>query len=540
MPVPANPDTGFDAGVWVWNRDDLLRSGATTLSDLLDRIPGVTAFRLGYYGQPEAVSVMGSGPGAVEIEIDGYVVDRLSRTSLDFARIPLVNLSSVRVERRAAGLRIRLRTEEPRAAQPFSMVEAQAGEPLGLNVFRGLFEAPHFLVGPVAFGVERTASDGLEGAEAVNVFNGWAKWSWVRPSHGLQVEFRRLSAEHGGDFPYPETSTRSDLVVRGRTVLPIPGSVLEVYGGRTSVTDSVPGDSVPTDVQVRQMGARLGYESQRAWARGSLRWRSESPLPRFEAGAELRLRPLDAVTVSGEAYRRDWREAGAASSAAARVEVRPIPALTVFAEASRGRFGELLPFDTLRSRTPLVDRHGGRAGATLRLRGARLGVAGLVVDVDSVFTFGLPFDSVPTVYPGGHNQGWEISGSVPLFVPWLRAEGEYQRWLDSPLWVYLPRDQGHVGLEIHTLPLSSGNLEILARLEGVRRGAMLMPSADSTLYAPDPALTTFDAYLQIRVVTVRAFIRYEHLNDPREIFEFPDRVLPGIRLVYGVKWELWN
>ncbi|MBR9990582.1 MAG: hypothetical protein KFH98_12550, partial [Gemmatimonadetes bacterium] len=58
-------------------------------------------------------------------------------------------------------------------------------------------------------------------------------------------------------------------------------------------------------------------------------------------------------------------------------------------------------------------------------------------------------------------------------------------------------------------------------------------------YSRLPAFTTADAYLQIRVIDVRAFIRWEDILG-NDIVELPGRVQRGPRIFYGVKWDLWN
>ena len=115
VPAPAAPDTtpipqlprlyaeaarDGEAGVWTWDQTALLASGALTLTDLLERIPGVTGVRYGFVGLPETVASLGSA-GNIELVLDGYVIDPLGAAALDLSRIELAELGHVRVERRA-------------------------------------------------------------------------------------------------------------------------------------------------------------------------------------------------------------------------------------------------------------------------------------------------------------------------------------------------------------------------------------------------------------------------------------------------------
>lgn len=357
-------------------------------------------------------------------------------------------------------------------------------------------------------------------------------------------------------MPFSGSFGRSDLVLRGRTTLGTPDAVLEVFGGRSSADDSASG-APRRAVRSDQYGARVAYASPAAWARAGVRWRTAVWLPKIEASAESRV-SLPLLTLGGRLSWTDWRQAGSATATEAHADFAPVRGVALFGEVSNGRIGVspgppklvptlhepalITPDSLVESAAPLFDRNTIRAGLRLDWHRIRISAAGVRLHVDSVFTFGAPFDSIVRGYPGGENHGYELEGSVPLFTPALRAEGSYVRWLGSDRWIYLPLEQGRGGLVLHALPLKSGNLEILGRAEVTRRGAVLMPTApgaeEPTIELPGRLL--YSTYLQIRVVTVRAYIRWENINSPMELMDFPDRSLPGQRVIYGVKWELWN
>jgi hypothetical protein len=46
--------------------------------------------------------------------------------------------------------------------------------------------------------------------------------------------------------------------------------------------------------------------------------------------------------------------------------------------------------------------------------------------------------------------------------------------------------------------------------------------------------------VQVRVLTVHLFIRWENFTLRQRLQDFPGRVLPYTRSVYGVKWIMWN
>jgi hypothetical protein len=73
---------------------------------------------------------------------------------------------------------------------------------------------------------------------------------------------------------------------------------------------------------------------------------------------------------------------------------------------------------------------------------------------------------------------------------------------------------------------------------------MLLPqpltTGDDPTFARVPFLQSWDLWLQVRVLTVRIFIRSENLTLRGGNQDFPGRLLPQTRSVYGVRWTLWN
>jgi hypothetical protein len=88
--------------------------------------------------------------------------------------------------------------------------------------------------------------------------------------------------------------------------------------------------------------------------------------------------------------------------------------------------------------------------------------------------------------------------------------------------------------------LPSGNLESIARVEGLNRGSMLVPPAAGEETGPVlGARTVWNAYLHIRIIDVRIFARLDDLTaqNVEDVRSLPVR---GPRFVYGVKWSFWN
>jgi len=146
--------------------------------------------------------------------------------------------------------------------------------------------------------------------------------------------------------------------------------------------------------------------------------------------------------------------------------------------------------------------------------------------------------------PGSDASGWELSGRVPIpFVKGLFAQGNVTNWYEGALALYMPSRIYRAGAEWHATPLPSGNLEVLARLEVVHRGPMLAPNIDpgegEEPVVAMPIADAIDGYLQIRIMDVRAFLRWEDLAN-KDIAEIPRRPINGPRIFYGVKWQFFN
>jgi hypothetical protein len=55
-----------------------------------------------------------------------------------------------------------------------------------------------------------------------------------------------------------------------------------------------------------------------------------------------------------------------------------------------------------------------------------------------------------------------------------------------------------------------------------------------------PFTQSWFARVQVRVVTVRVFIQWENFTFRDENADLPGRVQPQTRVMYGVRWTMWN
>jgi hypothetical protein len=91
--------------------------------------------------------------------------------------------------------------------------------------------------------------------------------------------------------------------------------------------------------------------------------------------------------------------------------------------------------------------------------------------------------------------------------------------------------------------LESRNLEVWADVGVKGRDPMRVPQVDpdgEPVMAEVPSFQSWYGRLQIRIVTVRIFVLWENFTIRDENQDFPGRVLPPTRALYGVRWTMWN
>ena len=184
------------------------------------------------------MTAFGQTRGRIQYEIDGYVLDPMDAGTYDIARVEMINIAGLRVERRLDVTRVKITTASAVSGTPYSRVEAATGEP-DMNAFRGLFLAPSVAGGPLAAALDRVDTDGLGGDERASTLTGWLKWSWTNGNRGIQLEYRRQGLQREENSPWPAENTKSDLILRARSRF---GTALtaEIFGGLSSFRAEAP------------------------------------------------------------------------------------------------------------------------------------------------------------------------------------------------------------------------------------------------------------------------------------------------------------
>jgi hypothetical protein len=550
--VPA----GFATGVWAWDRDEIMASGANTLAELLSEVPGVVTLLGGDYGTPAAISALGLGGGGVRIVRDGFEVFPLDGGMADLQRVGLVGVTRVRFERTGGEMLIELTTYRYQDARPFSLVEAGTGQ-LDTNVFRGTYADPTALAGSIALGLERVDTRGYGQNEGGNRTGTWLRYQLHRGERaGLAFDFRRM----GPETQVPEYAggvRRTDLTLRGRLEV-VEGVTLEAYTGRsTHDVDDARADYDFEGGTRAQHGARIAVRRAGLWARGAYRLFPDDDLPSHRldgTGGYTAVR----FGASGRVSQAAW-EGESVLGYGGSAWLGPVAGLTLFGSLDAGRYAARSgpPLDERPEPVPplappmppsgptfaTTERTVVRLGASVSGLGATLAVAGLRADNDLHLPLGTELDRGSPVVPGAERHGIEAWGSLP--TPWraLRLEGSYQSW-DTP-GPYLPEQIYHGAFVFHRTYLDSENFELWWSL-GVRgHDPMLVFVADDGQgggggLVTVPFFQSWYGRIQARIVTVRLFFGWENFTIRRNLQDFPGRLLPVTRSFFGLRWDLWN
>jgi hypothetical protein len=595
-PLPTVVPVGFETGVWEWDRDAILAARATTLAELVAEVPGTVLLRGGDYGAPVSVSAFGVGGDRIRVFRDGLELLPLEGSTPDLARVGLGGLQSVRVVRSVGELRIEVESMYADGGRPYTLIEAGTGD-LSTNLFRGTYVHPQALGGVLALAMDRVDTSGPAGQEPGSSTGGWVRFARGIGSRGVFLaDYSGRSSSREGTPYTPTSASRTDWSLRTRWDLSR-GLVGDLFYSSSALATKEGGFEFEAAERTR-MGALLTYDSEWVKGLGRIQKISGEGLPETSAFFEVS-GVLEGL--GGAAGEMEWEDWG--GEAVSRTRVRAWTAerwgLSFFAERGSGKSGlpylpDVLP-DTLDgggeeppadSLPPVLpgprfsENEGTRIGLSYRWRGISLAGARLSVVADSLFLLGLPQDRSGTTVdgsflpsatlPGGTRKGFEVSGRVPLYPSGWALVGSYQWWdqadkvwtpatdsveaepvsEDRIPWRYLPTQNYRASLSFHDTFYPTGNLEIWFDLGVSGREAMTVPFLESveggveeeTRYVPTqvPFYQSWFARIQIKVVMVRVFFMWENFTVRQRNQDFPGRILPNSRSLYGVRWTMWN
>ena len=533
------PADGWSWSTYEWNRDQILRSNAMTLEDLLsEMVPGFTTLRTTWFGGPHYAIQGVLGPGFLSVSMDGRELTTLDAGQVDLTRIALAGVESVRVRRRSDGWVAEVTTLRRKKRTAYSRITGGTGDP-GLSRLRLLFSngmGRNFNLG--------TSIDLLDtgGENPSTDFNFWGRVEWLPGGGDSGLELHWVSEKMERTVYDAEDLNRTELFVRGRGNL---GDHLqaEAFAGTTGL--SVDGESVR---KVANGGFRLSGEVERGWFRSGFRLWDDPAYPIADVDLEAGYQALSWLSLNAGGRLGSWNDFGASEMrAGAAATVRPLR-LTLTVDGATGTRGVSYP--TLGT-ADSVSFDLAAGGLALRLGPFALSGRGEYQKMSRQLPFGAVFDRDQSPGPRVELGLAEVGLDGPLIplglvldnVAPIRLRGffRYASVLDGTDPLYVPESIARAELFWHD-SFFEEELEVSASFGLNYRDAMLTaptPGSGSAVPVRVPEYGFIDWNLMIRILGVRVYWRYENLT-AAEGGDLPGLAFPVRRSVFGVKWEFLN
>jgi hypothetical protein len=525
---PTQPATGAR---YVWEGDEILASGAYTLTDLLHRVPEITTFRTGWIHAPQFAAVAGD-VRRIRIFLDDIELDAIDPREFGFhqlGRIPIWSLQRVAIERLGSEVRVDLRSWTVQRTTPYTRTDVYTGTE-ETDLYRGYYGKRFHNGAILQFGGEQVGTENVRfggGGDAASILAraGVGRRAW---SFDVFGERRRLSrtpqAGQFGEQP-PYTATHTIAYARAAFGEMARGPFLELLASSQGVRETsphrAPADTLDTTLSRVQYVATAGYRA------GPLALRLTDRLRRVDGSFRNSLAGrVEFATGMLQASAR--AEAGGGQRGMdGTIRLQPLGFFSVLAAGSRQRAHA--PEDTTTSTSLRLEAGLGLTG--IWLYGGSLSVDGPPAGVN-------PLDPVRALpeelelvggrrtagYVGLRGRGWRGFG----------ADTYVLRWQDPGF--YVPEYQARAELNYETQWLSRfprGEFGFrLAVADEFRSGVDFLAQRA-------PASHVLWALMEIRIS--RATLTLQ-LRNPlgREYFLVPGFEMPRGLSTYGVRWYFWG
>jgi hypothetical protein len=562
-----------------WTRDSVLASGALTLTDLLERVAGVTTFRSGWLASAQTAAYLGDFR-RVRVFRDGVELDFADPRGgglPDLLDLQLWQADELVIERTASEVRVHVRTWTTRNTTAYTRVDIGTGDE-DTNQYRGFYgkrwgNGVALQVGAQQLGTGTRNRFG-GGGDATNALArvGWARGPWSVDGFYSRLDRSRdrtLGLDRDSLLPGME-SRRDEAYVRAAYGDPERGAWAQALAGSlrftlegTSIRDTVPraagspprpaGEPPDSIIFPDSAASRAQYVLAAGYTLGSLRGSVTNRMRSFDGrtfhAPALRLsyeRPL-----FGAAAYAERTGADSASRLDLTGRVSPLPWLAIQALASR----------TTRSRgDEFVDENGDVLQLDVGVRVGRMWVtAGAIRRSSIAFAPPLVYENVYTRDTTDADIPVVDEPSVQGAV--FTARGRFYKdvYADvaGTVWdkagTFRPQYQARVELGVATNWLSrfpSGNLGIRAAVVddyrsrtpfilGESAGGSLAEVCQTDAARCAPPSNALTGLLEIRIQ--RGVVWYQLRNALNRRYELvPGILMPRPINVYGVRWEFWG
>jgi hypothetical protein len=537
---------GVERVLW-WSRDAIFQSGAQTLAELLEVVPGVTSFRSGFLASPAVVAYQGD-VGRLRIFYDGMELAALDpRTGgvFDLVEIPLWTVEEVRVERAAGELRVHLRSWRVSSTTPVTRTDVYTGDE-NANLYRGFF-GRRFRNGlAMQVGAQQYSTSSRGGAGGGDELSLLARAGWARGAWSLDafvVRGRRAREEQlptgatTGGIPALE-GRRTDAYVRAGYGDPDSGPWAQLIAGSMAFGETTPntGAPAPTDPDEPVFSADTARSRAQYVATGGMTFGG------LRLSAANRVHVFDGQIFMGQSARAGFDRRWLSLSLFG--ERSPIDSTTRADVVGRLNLTRAIWIGGSAAqrwddadRVNALDLFAYRAEAGVRIK--RLDISGGILGRDSVtIAPARVFDPAAEARPDGALTGSFVALNGGLWRD-INIQAHGVMWDDAG--PYRPRYQSRVQLYLATRWLSrfpSGNFGFLASGVHDYKSAVCFPTSGGGCSVSND-VGIISTLVEVRILS--AVLSWKFTNTQLAIY---DRV-PGFRMArgsqfYGVRWEFTN
>jgi hypothetical protein len=544
--LPASTDVG---PAYRWNRDQIAATGALSLGELLDRIPGLTTIRTGWITDIQHTTVAGAF-GRVRVFIDGLELDPLDAESggvLNIGPLQLWPYEEVVVERVGSEARVHLRTWRERRTNPLTRIDVLTGDREG-NVFRGTY-AKRWTNGAGLQAVFSNASTrdirGTSGGDGsvLGLFlrAGWARgdWSVDAVAHRYGNERRGAPRARGLDTTQTDRPQQTISYLRVGYRDPDASGVWgQLLVGSLDFRETPPGSSLnritsnttDTTRATLRRASQAQYLLTTGWNHAGLQT-SLAARVRAQEG-EQSISPIARASYTrGWVSSAVWAEQSRPDSATrvdASVQVLPFQRLTFVGAASRV---------TRSSGGADLRSSGLRAEAAVRLRGALWLGGGLIRRDTTVAPGPATLDTgyaAPIALRPATGALATLRGDVFRDIKidaWMIA------WRDAQNQFYLPKVQARTQLYVQSdwrTRFPKGQFSFLGAIIHEYRDPLRFSSSSGVQVTEiNRNLSTL---MEIRILNATLSWRFSNILQ-LNYDQAPGYVLPRAVNLYGIRWE---
>lgn len=542
-------------GSYTWDRDALFATGALTLGDLLDRLPGFTTYRTGWLAAPQTVAV-GGDFAHTRVYIDDVEWDDLNprdKGAPDLHSLPIWALQQLTLARTADGLRIDMRTWQYNMTTPYTRVDIETGD-LNTNLYRAFYGKRYYngaglQVAGEQYGVTDVRNGGGGQQLGVLARYGWARSNWSVDATALRTNGTRTATNRYGGGQLMPGYRWANTIAYLRAAIGHEGSGPFVqlqavtqglreysthYDSTTGPQYGFPTDTVDTLASVAQYIATAGFDGAGARLRVIERYRRRlgvgynSPSATFDLTQKF-------LSVSASAERDEYRGVTELQGGA---RLTPLPFVSVAAYAeTRTGLGTPAPGYIV-----LPNSKSARAEAGIRpfANGPWL-VAGVITRDTSLLIPPAIYDSAFVPVSLGRQTGSTIALRGPVGYG-FSVDAWLAKWKEGT--PYTPQYEASGRLRFYT--------EWLSRFPNGNFSFLLEPSVDYRTQAAFPETggvrltnpfvtpaTSYSVLLELRIL--RGVITYQRRNISALLYDqVPGYIMPRPLNVYGVRWYFFD